>query len=228
MSSMNRKRSPVWEYFQEIDPKNAKCSLCSTSLRFDGNASNLKKHLKSKHPLVVLKDEGGPATKKQKKLTEMRCQQYPPSHPRQKFLTQKVMEMISKDMQPVSIVEDRGFQALMNAADPLFVIPSRRTVMRDLLPQMYATVAVDVKKNLQLANEIALTTDLWTSRANHGYIGVTAHFVKDGTMMTYTLATQHFKDDHTGLLFYFFINLYFISQFLSSFSFLFFICYNLL
>ena len=107
--------------------------------------------------------------------------------------------MMVTDLQPVSMVEDRGFRELMNAADPMYTLPSRRTVMRTLIPSLYGEKMTEVKEKLQAADNITLTTDIWTSRAKQGYLGVTAHFFLDGEMMTFVLATEHFSEDHTGL-----------------------------
>lgn len=57
----------------------------------------------------------------------------------------------------------------------------------------------------QLIEELAggfvgITTDLWTSIANRGYITVTAsYFLPDWTMKTKVLATTNLDDKHTGI-----------------------------
>ena len=39
-------------------------------------------------------------------------------------------------MQPVSIVEDKGFTKFLKVLDPKYTAPSRRTIMREDLPHL--------------------------------------------------------------------------------------------
>lgn len=50
-----RKRSAVWNHFEEVEPKKAKCLYCANILSVPaGNCGNLGRHLKNKHPTVPL------------------------------------------------------------------------------------------------------------------------------------------------------------------------------
>lgn len=53
----HQKRSDVWNYFTILtnEKEKAKCNLCSMMYSYKGTASNLKKHLLSKHPTVIVK-----------------------------------------------------------------------------------------------------------------------------------------------------------------------------
>ena len=44
-------------------------------------------------------------------------------------LTNAVVEFISRDLRPVSVVDGTGFLSLMDVAEPRFIVPCRRTVM---------------------------------------------------------------------------------------------------
>ncbi|CAK1577936.1 unnamed protein product [Parnassius mnemosyne] len=51
----SRKRSAVWNHFEEVEPKKAKCLYCANMLNLPAeNCGNLSRHLKSKHPTVSL------------------------------------------------------------------------------------------------------------------------------------------------------------------------------
>ncbi|XP_026747001.1 zinc finger BED domain-containing protein 1-like [Trichoplusia ni] len=53
--SGSRKRSAVWNHFEEVEPKKAKCLYCANILSVPaGNCGNLGRHLKNKHPTVPL------------------------------------------------------------------------------------------------------------------------------------------------------------------------------
>lgn len=55
---MNRKRRPIWMYFSVTDkPDKAKCDNCGELFSFKGGAvCNLRKHLSSKHPTILLEN----------------------------------------------------------------------------------------------------------------------------------------------------------------------------
>ncbi|XP_036399903.1 zinc finger BED domain-containing protein isoform X2 [Megalops cyprinoides] len=47
----NKKRSAVWRYYQDgIDPNKVLCLVCSESINYPQNTSNLLRHLRKKHP----------------------------------------------------------------------------------------------------------------------------------------------------------------------------------
>ena len=57
-------------------------------------------------------------------------------------------------------------------------------------PQLFDGVtAIKVKKELSSLSSFALTTDLWTSQANHmhAYTGVTVHYINDAFEMKHHL-----------------------------------------
>ncbi|CAH1976566.1 unnamed protein product [Acanthoscelides obtectus] len=72
----------------------------------------------------------------------------PMSIPRTKNLPIKVLNMIIKDMQPFTIVEDEGFRELLEF-DPAYTLPSRNTLSNSLLPQTYDEVVQKVKNLLK-------------------------------------------------------------------------------
>ena len=45
--------------------------------------------------------------------------------------------MLTVDLQPASIVEDKGSVNFVHVLDPKYQIPSRRTIMRRHLPDLY-------------------------------------------------------------------------------------------
>ena len=108
--------------------------------------------------------------------------------------------MIAIDMQPVTIVEDTGFQSLVRLLDSRYQLPSRRHIMRSLLPaDMYTTRDGEIKRELLLISHEALTSDLWTSRTTESYLTITCHFVSSTwELKSLVLETFGFKKDHTA------------------------------
>lgn len=53
--SGSQKRSDIWNYFTITTKDKAKCTLCNTVYSYKGGTtSNLKKHLSSKHPTIIV------------------------------------------------------------------------------------------------------------------------------------------------------------------------------
>ena len=53
----------------------------------------------------------------------------------------------------------------------------------------------------QLRNQdVAFTTDMWSSHSKHGYVTLTYHYINNDWMMrSGVLATRHMPETHTGL-----------------------------
>ncbi|XP_005095893.1 zinc finger BED domain-containing protein 1-like [Aplysia californica] len=102
---------------------------------------------------------------------------YAVDSPRKHALDNLVAQFVVLDMQPFTVVEDRGFHTLMNAMDPRYSLPSRRELTRTLIPNLYREEYANLQKELNDAEFITLTTDDWTSWSTKGYMAVTAHFV---------------------------------------------------
>ncbi|CAK6983228.1 zinc finger BED domain-containing protein 1-like, partial [Scomber scombrus] len=48
---------------------------------------------------------------------------------RAREITRSLAQMIVKDLQPISMVEDQGFRHFMKVVDPRYQIPSRKSMM---------------------------------------------------------------------------------------------------
>lgn len=107
--------------------------------------------------------------------------------------------MIAKDLQPVSIVEDEGFRNLVKILDPRYRIPSRKQLMKEKIPKLYEECHSRVKKAVDGANSVVLTTDIWTSRATEAYLTVSCHIIDENwQMQAYVLQTCSFQGQHNA------------------------------
>uniref|UniRef100_A0A1X7TDA6 HAT C-terminal dimerisation domain-containing protein n=1 Tax=Amphimedon queenslandica TaxID=400682 RepID=A0A1X7TDA6_AMPQE len=102
--------------------------------------------------------------------------------------------MIITDLQPVSIVEDKGFVNFMRLLDFKYTAPSCRTLMRNHLPQLYALKQELLLQELKSIDHCCLTTDMWTSRATQGYLTVTCHYINE-EMELKSAVLNAIKDD---------------------------------
>jgi hypothetical protein len=186
-----------------------------------GNTSNLRQHLRAKHVTeyaVVaqhLKDQqdkqvpakkqcSGDNNKEQKSTTQSKLPTQPPpkwgpDNPKQQLITEKITAMICRDMQPFSIVEDLGFRDVLKAAEPRYLMPSRKTFSTELIPQLFSKTVDVVKSDVHTAVSLAITTDGWTSKANNSYISYTAHFLNEQfEPRNYCLNIENVDDSHTA------------------------------
>ncbi|CAH1106833.1 unnamed protein product [Psylliodes chrysocephalus] len=108
--------------------------------------------------------------------------------------------MIVKDLQPLSIVEDRGFRELIGGLEPSFVIPSRFTLTNLFLPQKYEQKKEKFKNLISKADSVALTTEGWTAQHRQmSYIFYTAHFITpEWTLHSCLLECGQYDESHTA------------------------------
>jgi hypothetical protein len=142
--------------------------------------------------------------KKQRTLQEVyeKKIKFTPKDPRAVKIDTLIAEMICLDLQPISIVEDKGFLRLLKHFEPRYSVPSRKTFSERILPKMYQNVLTQVKLDLLQANHVAITTDMWTSVANCDFMAVTAHFYcpKKNTMVHKCLECVPFPEiSHTAV-----------------------------
>lgn len=109
-----------------------------------------------------------------------------------------VVEMIVKDYQPLSIVEDSGFRNLIRKLNPSYTLPSRKTLSEKLLPTYYTAHAEALKKILKDVEHIALTADYWKASNDKTFLSLTAHYIYDDMLASKTLAAQEVSGSHTA------------------------------
>ena len=117
---------------------------------------------------------------------------------RQKELTAAVAKFIVTGLRPIYIVEEKGFRDMIKAFDQRYTLPCRKTFSTTVIPRMYETVKEQtVLPRLERASSVAITTDMWTSRAADQYIGVTVHFIDDDwSMGSFTLENSELPPPH--------------------------------
>ena len=172
--------------------------------------------MKSKHPIQFKeaekkrKENEGENSKNKKKKSAPNAKQntieksfiqqtkYSSTSSKRKTIDEAVFKMIVTDMQPVSVVEDKGFQSLLHVLDPRYKLPSRKSTMR-MLPDAYNKQVEEIKKEISQVSHVALTSDLWTSRTTESYITITCHFLTaTWELKSLVLETLKFDLSHTA------------------------------
>ncbi|XP_075325281.1 E3 SUMO-protein ligase ZBED1-like [Odontesthes bonariensis] len=167
------RRSTVWDHFSRKDDK-VQCNYCDALFTYHSATSPLIYHLKNVHTNV---NSGETSSTNE--------------------ITKRIVNMIVKDMLPLSVADGEGFQELMGFIEPGYRIPSRKT-FTNRLEQQYAEKKAELKEKLASA-DVALTTDCWTALTTESYITVTCHYIEeDWQVKSAVLLTESFSDKHTA------------------------------
>nr|XP_016447961.1 PREDICTED: uncharacterized protein LOC107773024 [Nicotiana tabacum] len=128
-------RSDVWNHFDKFEVNGvgkARCRYCKQAYVANSSkngTTGLKNHLLrcKEYPLNIAKDNS------QTKINFQSCQNDEGSIWKfdQKVVRRALIEMIVIDELPFSFVENEGFMKFMRKTQPLFRLPSRRTITRN-------------------------------------------------------------------------------------------------
>ncbi|XP_062085714.1 zinc finger BED domain-containing protein RICESLEEPER 1-like [Humulus lupulus] len=179
------RNSTVWDHFTKVKDGNPNdpsctCNYCGKDYACDSRrvgTSSLWVHLNNqckKYPYRV-------ADKKQKLLSFQSGNDGGGNLLAVTFNKERcrkaLAKFVIKDEQAFSVVEGEGLKEFVQDLQPKFVIPSRRTVTRDIY-QYFCDERVKLKEELTRAGQrVCLTTDYWTSSTQIAYMCLTAHYV---------------------------------------------------
>ena len=177
-----KKKSECWTHFEEYvtkdGKKRAKSKYCGDTYAFDSGCSttnmntHINKRCKKYRPVdskqkVLVKQQttsGFGSSLGVSKFDQLRCRR-------------ALAEMLILDELPFRFVENRGFRRFCFELCPLFDLPSRRTIVRELY-KLYIDEKIKLKNYFNRSKvRVCLTTDTWTSIQNINYMVVTAHFI---------------------------------------------------
>jgi hypothetical protein len=118
---------------------------------------------------------------------------------KQKELRNSVCDWIVTDGIPFNKVNGKGFRRMMKKVNPQFQPPCYQTFKQDL-GYGYQTAKELMKVMLNTTcDKASITTDLWTSCAQNGYIGITLHYLTNQMeLRDILLCVESIKYPHTG------------------------------
>ncbi|KAH9646384.1 BED-type domain-containing protein [Citrus sinensis] len=172
-----KKRSATWNHFTllENNPNKCKCNYCGRQYqchsRRDG-ITNMRNHIlaclayktfreQQEGSQQNLTTEGGEGNASNMVLAKGWSQD---------ACKRAVTKMIIMGELPLSFVDNKGFRHFCSVAIPQFVMPSRRTVGRDVM-DLFLEEKIMLKSLIcNNKQRVSLTTDLWTSVQNMSYM----------------------------------------------------------
>lgn len=115
-----------------------------------------------------------------------------------KSIDRSLVKMIGNDLQPLSIVENKGFIEYTHKLQPLYSIPSRKVLTNTLIPNTCNEISTKIKLMLSQTENVGITTDIWSSDSNKSFITVTCHYIYDDIQENAVLETREIPGSHTG------------------------------
>ncbi|KAK0142603.1 hypothetical protein N1851_019466 [Merluccius polli] len=106
-----------------------KCLLCHKELTYSNNTSSMIRHYRAIHENAQSAGSGPDTSQSFSKTT----------------VDEALVNMVVKDSQPFSIVEDVGFKELIHALDPTYILPTRQKQMGR--PVLKMIIEVDTRWN---------------------------------------------------------------------------------
>ncbi|NWS64224.1 ZBED4 protein, partial [Chunga burmeisteri] len=189
---VDRRKSKVWNYYTKLGDAYVECNVCKKQLSFHNSTTTMREHLVRKHSirdtlLSQLKDDQVSesdyvaqenAVKRSRQMTPesgiyhvASC-----SEPRSDVILELVLEMIFRDLHPLSMVKDKGFGLLIGYLEPNFALPSP-VQLSSMLWHRYNVVKQHLERYLQAAQAIVLCVEFWASQLSQTYLTITANFI---------------------------------------------------
>ena len=220
-------RSIVWEFFSRQKTNGnriigiCKIGTCKLPVQCPtGATTGLYAHLRAAHPKAhkecvarneenrkrkLAEQELKNENKKQSKVDDLfnKKAHWSSSHPNAIAITNSVGRMLALDILPYDFVEGRGFKELMKLMEPQYLVPSRTTFSRSVVPELYCSVkqktANEIYRDFEDIPSYSFTTDLWTSRAQDPFISFCLSYVSpEFELKTFALENKPFPGEHTG------------------------------
>lgn len=183
-----RQVSAVWNHFKKTNINEqwkAICNYCGKKLsaKTSDGTSHLHKHYSS-CPRRPYRDIRQQLLIKEQKKVDGSTDLWSNYHFDPEKTRKDLASMVIVHEYPLSIVDHYLFREYSADLQPLFKVPSRNTLKKDIV-KIYGEEKI---KNMELIEKvkgrIALTTDLWTaSNQNKGYMAITAHYIDDNWVM---------------------------------------------
>src|SRR5947207_3223242 len=137
---------------------------CTKNYKYDGSTGNLSSHI-IKHGILPPVLESTSETKANPVQSIYKSGQ--------KEKEESTLRWILLTTQPLSTVIHKAYIEHMHVIDPEFIVPGEKKI-RMMIAHSYGYNKDKLMQLLKTAQYISLTTDLWSSRSKHGYLGLTA------------------------------------------------------
>ena len=186
--------------------QNEKGEQCSQALNITAaGTGSMINHLSAKHGIHLqqgLSPSSSTATSsksavvRQEKCDELFLKPYNRESAAWKSRFSALCKFITNDMQPINLVQGKGFKEFCAVMDPRFSIPNAVTINSQIQNDYTAmkervckTLQSECPRNTHSQLLVSTTIDCWSRLDQKGFFGVTAHWItEDFHMRSVTLA----------------------------------------
>ena len=178
-------KSDVWDF---VDITTRKCPNCEKIFKKSTGTASIRTHLQNYGILLVKEKQTSLDHFVKRHSSKIQFEK-----------TQKVIEWIVLDIQPFKVVEGEAFRKMITKLDPQYQIPSRETVKNAIKKSFEDRRKAITNYIKNISGKVSLTTDIWSSLKNEGFMGITIHFIDETwTLKHFTLDIFRFKGSHTA------------------------------
>ncbi|XP_015429327.1 PREDICTED: zinc finger BED domain-containing protein 4 [Dufourea novaeangliae] len=159
---MMSKRSWVWQHFKLISDNLSMCNICHKMFKAGRSTTPMIRHMKTAHGLENSESETGPNSSTSFLLSSPLSLLHVPPAPlyadtddKKLKLDKALVDVVVKDLQPFSIVEDEGFRAYTKNLDPEYNLPNRK-LLKKMVENAYEKKKQQVQQELNEALQFLL------------------------------------------------------------------------
>lgn len=176
--------------------------ICKQSYKIKrSNTTTLMRHAKREHGtwLAELQTSVHSQPTLQQVLNKT-CDKYLRGSRKKEQLDEALVNMIARDLQPLSMLEDQGFLNFCEVMDRRYQVPTRKHLCNTLLPEKFDKAQARLKAKLEMAPSVGVTSDLWTSTNNSSFMALTCHWwdARDENLSSAVLDCHRIQGRHTA------------------------------
>lgn len=196
----------MWKFFDKKNSNSAQCKLCLKILSTkDSNTSGLWKHMKAFHcKNLQPRSSAENITKKQCQLSDFFSSAQSVTNTGKlnsklsKELDALACRSIVLDKRPLDDYEKPGLVAFLAIAVPGYLAPSRKRI-KLMLANKVTEIEEQLKIQLNEADTVSITFDMWSNCKQKSFINVTCHFLDSlWKLHSFILCFKTFAGHHTA------------------------------
>lgn len=193
-----RNESHIWNFMNKTDTKII-CKVGDCTIEYSKSTGNstLATHLANCHG--IHEDTSADLSNDEQQSTTSPKNQRK-GYSDQDRVTDFFVDFVISNIQSFALADDVKFRRFLNALNPKYVLPDRKTV-REKIKEKFEAKKKEVKAKLSSINsKINITTDIWTSATKEPYISVTGHFIDEKwNLNSVLLDVFYFPHPHDGV-----------------------------
>lgn len=184
----------------------AKCNYCNATLKYHHSTSSLSYHLRSKHSSSVAPKAGagtGDVKSTDLLIKDVFCVNNANnsgemnSAEGDEKLAQLIARWITKDARPLNIIEDEGFNAIMNYKSKKVIPTPSLSAVRSCIESAFYSTASEMRDKVRLALNYALSVDhiRGVDKNNIRFISIRVHYISTDWKLASMLLKIHTNND---------------------------------